>query len=224
MKIQGTKIAHRASGNKWRVEGKRVKGREERSAVFHFVHCRGTQFRSLLWVLFLSVADSFAPRCIRAATDSRSDVRAPIRYCVPLAMQQAAQYTAWQRVPPEPVFIYCRGTIDGSLFLLSPPREAQSRSRAITSARSKSGADFTLSLSLFLFLPLFLSFCRSYKSSIGFDPRHSRFSLAGPIFENDLSPRIGGCASWWWTVYGPIVTRRVPLSGGVIVVSIRITE
>lgn len=155
MKIQGTKIAHRASGNKWRVEGKRVKGREERSAVFHFVHCRGTQFRSLLWVLFLSVADSFAPRCIRAATDSRSDVRAPIRYCVPLAMQQAAQYTAWQRVPPEPVFIYCRGTIDGSLFLLSPSREAQSRSRAITSARSKSGADFTLSLSLSLALSLF---------------------------------------------------------------------
>lgn len=88
---------------------------------------------------------SFGGRQLRAAVytrrdrQSHGDVRAPIRYCVPLAMQQAAQYTAWQRVPPEPG-VYLLPWNDRRIpfppFSASP-REGQSRSRAITSAHAR---------------------------------------------------------------------------------------
>lgn len=126
---------------------------------FSFRPLSGYTIQEPIMGVILSVADSFAPRCIRQ-TVAHGDVRAPIRYCVPLAMQQAAQYTAWQRVPPEPsgagVYLlpWNDRRIPFSPFSASP-REGQSRSRAITSAQARNP---TLSLTL--------SFCsRSYKSS-----------------------------------------------------------
>ena len=147
---------------KWRVEGKGMKGRlGGMKRRFSFRPLSGYTIQEPIMGVILSVADSFAPRCIRQ-TVAHGDVRAPIRYCVPLAMQQAAQYTAWQRVPPEPsgagVYLlpWNDRRIPFSPFSASP-REGQSRSRAITSAQARNP---TLSLSLTL------SFCgRSYKSS-----------------------------------------------------------
>lgn len=69
-KSQQTKIMkiHKNRRNGASGESKERGGgeREERSGVFHFVHCRGTQFRSLLWVLFF-----------RWPTASRRGVYAP---------------------------------------------------------------------------------------------------------------------------------------------------
>lgn len=169
---------------------------------------------------------SFGGRQLRATVYTRRDRQSQWRSCTDTLLRSVSDATSGA--------IYCLTACSSrtGVYLLPwndrripfSPFSAEGGTITIASDNERAleirSGFYSLSLALSCSLP----FCRSYKSSIGFDPRHSRFSLAGPIFENDLSPRIGGCASWWWTVYGPIVTRRVPLSGGVIVVSIRITE
>lgn len=69
-------------------------------AVFHFVHWRGTQFRSLLWLLFFHWPTASPAVYTRHDRQSqwRSRTDTLLRF---VSVQQATQYTAWQCVPPE---------------------------------------------------------------------------------------------------------------------------
>lgn len=159
------------------------------SGVFHFVHCQGTQFRSLLWLLFFRWPTAspavYTRQTVAAVTPVhryviafRSDATSGAIYCLtaPFLPQH-----------PPPVFIYCRGTIDGSLFL---HRDSVAWTITIASDNERNGPVVFAPLSLHSFLPLFAADRINHRRvEIGFD--RGTLEVFGPIFEDDLSPRIG---------------------------------
>lgn len=87
MKIQGTKIAHRASGNKWRVEGKRVKGGTKRR--FSFRPLSGYTIQEPIMGVI-----SFGGRQLRATVYTRRDRQSQWRSCTDTLLRSVSDATS----------------------------------------------------------------------------------------------------------------------------------
>lgn len=196
-KSQQTKIMkiHKNRRNRASGESKERGGgeREERSGVFHFVHCRGTQFRSLLWVLFFrwptaSRRGVYAPRQTvarwRSCTDtllrSVSDATSGAIYCLTACSSRTrCLFTAVER-STDPFSSFLRLAEGGTITIASDNERARSK--------------FPFS-------------ARSYKSSAARSVSIRGFHWQGRFLR--MICRRGGVRAaswWWWTVYGPIVT------------------
>lgn len=95
--INSRRSAARSLEKSWTNVGNRGGGRR---VVFHFVHCRGTQFRSLLWLLFFRSPTALARGVYVPRRTARADICAPIRYCVSLRRNKRRNIPANR--PPSP--------------------------------------------------------------------------------------------------------------------------